>query len=243
MMTIEQTKAALAQQAEEVSSTFGNDAHCFEETFNFRTSKNLPEGADWPAQYEKKEDPDTGEITDVLKGYKRDSFPVNLFRPKAAVLASYLQESCPEQETLLEIVEDYIFSHAQKIIGDNPLMGTADFPLDRIAFSVLARLPKEVKTRGLDKEELAAFIEDFTSVMQELLGQSQQWVVAATNVLEKRFAGIKQDRVAQQKMRNYLDIYVSKAERADVFSSVVMILAKKLDEMLAADQIDLGAVL
>jgi len=236
-------KAILAEQVASVVESFGaENVSCFEEVFNFRTSKTLPEGAEWPEVFDTKLD-ENGDPVNVLKGYKRESFPVSLYRPKAALLATYLQESCPEQELLLEIIEDYVFSAAQKIIGDDPLMATTSFPLDKIAFSVLARMPKEVKTRGLDKAELEAFVADFVDTMPEIIDQSAQWGNLAGNVLEKRFTTIKQDRVAQQKMRNYLDIYLAKAERAEVFSTVVMILSKRLDEMLAADQVDLGAVL
>lgn len=236
-------KDILAAQVADIKETYGDKVSVFEEVFNFRTSKTLPEGADWPAVTEKVEDEETGEVVEVIKGYKRASFPVSLFRPTAAELAAFLQEGCPEQETILSIVEDFIFGEAQAVISANPGLSTSDFPLDKISFSYLARLPKEVKTRGLDKEEVAAFVADFIEVMPGIIGQSPQWGQLAGSVLEKRFATIKSDRVAQTKMRGYLDIYVSKAPRAEVFATVLSVLVKRLDELLVAEQVNLGDAL
>lgn len=233
----------IAAQKAEIEATLGADVSVFVETFNFRTSKELPEGADWPAVTTKEADPETGEPIDVIKGYKRESFPVALYRPTAAALASYLSDACPEQDTILEIIEDFIFSAAQDIISANPGMTAADFPLDKIAFAVLARLPKEVKTRGLDKEELAAFCKDYIEVMPEITGKSAEVCALAAGAFEKRFSNVKTDQVAQKKLRAYLDLYIAKAPRAEAFQTVLGVLVQRLEQLMVAETVNLGDVL
>lgn len=233
----------LKAQEAAIVETFGADKKAFRETFNFRTAKELPEGADWPAVQEPGIDADTGEAIMVTKGYKREAVTSMLYRPSAAQLAAFLQDQCPEQATLLELVEDYIFSEAQKIISANPNMTAEDFPLDKIDLSYLARLPKEIKSRGLDAEELKAFCQDYVDAMVEHAGLDAQRAAFAANIFAKKLAQVKSDRIAQQKLRSYLDIYVAKSPRAEAFQTIVGWLAGKLDEMLAAEIVELGDML
>lgn len=232
-------QALIESQTADIAAGFGDSVKIFVETFNFRTAKTLPEGANWPAVVEKELNED-GELVEVVKGYKRASFPVALYRPTAAELVRFLEDACPEQEMLLDIVEDFVFSAAQKIVSDSATMETMDFPLDKISFALLARLPKEVKTRGLDKEELAAFCKDYIEVMPEITGRTVEQCTYAASAIEKRFANIKTDRLAQTKLRAYLDQYITNAPRAESFATVLDVLVRKLDELLAAETVALG---
>lgn len=232
----------LKNQIAAIEETYGDTAKVFKDTFNFRTTAKLPDGAAWPAvtAVELGED---GEPVEVVKGYKRTAIELMLFRPSVVELARFMQDACPEQEVIVELVEDYIFAAAQKILGENPNMTAEDFPLDQIAFAALARAPKEVKARGLDAEELKAFCADYQEFMPEAGACTAQSASVAASIFSRKLAPVKTERNAQAKLRAYLDVYVASAPRAEQFQTVVSWLAAKLDEMLNAEIVELDDVL
>ena len=230
-MKITAEQAILNEQQEAIVAKFGDGAKINVEKFNFRTTKQeqMPEGVTgWPQVTDKEGN---------LVGFKRPSIQLPLYRPVLTSIITLLQNGGPEAELILDAVDGVVFKAAYDILASNPGMTAADFPLEQISLGYLASLPKETKSRGIDGELLAAFVEDYKAVMPGLTGKEQARVNNAATLFEKKFASCRNNKDFLQVLRGQLDIYTSNAPRASEFSDVISWLSTRLDELLAAVQV------
>lgn len=218
-------QAIINEQKDQVLQRFGEGIKFSEEKFNFRTVKELPAGANWPAVTDKEGN---------HLGFKRPTITLPLFRPQLSGVLAILQAGGPEADLILDAIDGVVFKQAYDILSANPTLAPQDFPLEQIALGFIASMPKETKSRGIDGELLEAWAADYIAVMPELTGKEPERVANAAELFKKKFSSCRSNKDFLTVLRGQLDIYVGNAPRAAEFTDVVEYLDKRLNELLAA---------
>ena len=237
----QETKAPslLDQQMAALQETFGDTIVISPEDFNFRTSKGetLPEGA--AADFWDKVEKDG-----VVIGYKRKAITLPLYRPKLAELLKLLGDGETEEaKFLLYLVEDAVYQGAYKLLAADPSLTAENFPLEQLTFAALAAVPREPKTRGIDKELLAAFCADYQQAMPAITGKTESQCKLAADCFADKLVKARQQPDALRVLQTLLDTYVAKAPNANDYSIICMYFSKKLQEYLDAGVTNLALMM
>ena len=238
-LTLTEKQTAVLQE------TYGDAVRIFTEDFNFRSSKDLPENADaanWPKQF--KTEIVDGKTVEVVKGFKRNSITLPLFRPSLDSVRTMLADGeSPETSFILALLDDAVYAAAYQMLSADPSLTAETFPLDKLSFYELARLPREAKTRGIDKELLAAFCADYVAAMPEITGKDEARCKVAADQFADRFGKAKQQPEALVVLQKLLDVYATQAPNAGDYAVIITYLSKKLEEYIAAGTVDLASML
>lgn len=146
-----------------------------------------------------------------------------------------------ELELLLEAVGDVTIQRARDIINDNEkITGVDDFPMDELAWSKIANLPKgERRGGGIAAEVWDAFVKDYITIMPAATGKSVEQVGNAAKILLNKFNQVKTMKPILKLMKEQLGLYVVHSPNAETFSDAVKFLNDKADTLLNFNEADL----
>lgn len=216
------SKEEMAAICVAVSESFSSPVVAQPVTFNFKKSI----------------DKDTG-ITTL-----RESVDLAIPTLTAESIVAILEAGDKQLELLLEVANRAVTDHARTIlIADDKGELTADtFPVDKLAWEVIAAIPKGTRTGGgIPKETWEAFGIDYVSVMPTATGKTVEQVSGAAKLLAGKLQGCKTNKPVLQLLVTQLAIYAEASAQIEEFSDCVSFLLEKADTFLNQSEEELLA--
>lgn len=170
-------------------------------------------------------------------GVKRPTVEVDLPVPSVEGLIEILETGGKGLEYLLEVCADAVASQARSIVNDTEDINQANFPLDKLAWDVIANLPKaERRGGGISKEIWEAFAADYVAVMPGVTGKSAEAVGNAAKLLLGKFQAVKTNKPVLRLLKDQLALYLTNSPNAETYQECVEFLDGKADALLAMDE-------
>jgi hypothetical protein len=216
---------ALANARKAIKANFNNTVDVSDVSFSFRTV----------------EDSVTKEKT------KRPSVTIPIPSPSVEGIIAILQNGTDkpkELQLLLDAVADVVRSMARDIINENEGITADNFPYAKLAWEVIANMPKEERRGGgIPKELWEAFVADYVLVMPGITGKTKESCELASRLIATKFASIKNSKPHLAKLKELIGIYTVQAPQAGEFADCIEFLNKKADRFLSMSDADLLAAL
>lgn len=204
-----------------IKAKFNNKVDIREMSFFFKTVKILDS-----------EGKDTGETS------KRDTITLDLPVPSVEGIIHIL-ESGDDKATqlLLEAVADIVAARARALINEDESLKADNFPLEQLAWEVIANLPKaERRGGGISKETWDEFVKDYIAVMPVVTGKTVQQVTNAAKLFAAKFNPVKTNKPVIAKLKEQLGIWLTNSKQAGDLTECYEFLVNKADKLLAADE-------
>lgn len=146
-----------------------------------------------------------------------------------------------ELDLLLEAVGEVSIQRARDLINDNEkITGLDDFPMDELAWSKIANLPKaERRGGGIAAEIWEAFSKDYIAVMPGITGKTVEQVSNAAKILLNKFNAVKTIKPVLKVMKEQLGLYAVNSPNAETYSEAVKFLVEKAETLLNFNEADL----
>lgn len=176
-------------------------------------------------------------------GRKHPDVEAVLPEPTAQEIYDYLNGGGKVSDMIKDAVFDIIFQAGRNQINDwlekNPegTFTATEFDLDKLTLEYIANLPKG--QRGAwspSDEDLKTFCEDYTMVLINAVQYDPKKVKVHCEQFLKGLAKLKNDKVAVQKMKDFLQVYATNTENMDDNEQVYGWLIARADKYLAAEE-------
>ena len=203
---------------EHLQSVHSDEIRVTQNTFNFRTTKVKDE------------------VTGEESPYKRPSVTLPLYAPSAKKVQMIAAEGGEEMNLILSCLDDAVYTRAYEILSQNPGMTIMDFPIEKLSWKEMsAYAAQQGVSRGLNREELKLMVEDFRLVMPSILPEKPvEYIEAIAGILRLAFKPLQASPDKLEKLRPYLNAYITQAPNAETYSGTLEWLKNKLDEMIAS---------
>jgi hypothetical protein len=211
-----------AVQVGGIRQAYGDEVIVKRSTYNFRVKKT-----------------DTGKKDEagnaIIMEHKRPSVTVPIMFPAPSKISAILAGTGPARDLILQALENVAFDAGYEIIGADPTMTSATFPIELMDWDEIAKRAAAAGTsRGLDIEALKAFAEDYKSCMEAICGRPAEAVKNAADAFVQRFAKHRTSQKILSTLNTYLNMYIENAPNAAQYADVVEWLKAKLAELLSA---------
>jgi hypothetical protein len=187
-------------------------------------------------KFRKTKDKETGVVTE------RANIVLNVPVPSVDGIINIIEnaDTRPKEfEFLMSLIHDGVISSIKDALGDDTSLTVENFPLSKFTFAELANAPESERgSRGLDKDLLAAFLEDYIAIMPAASGKDAKIVEKQAAVIGSKFATLRnhaQKDLLVAGFQKSLALYVEKTENLEDFASVVEYLTKRLDTLAKAE--------
>jgi len=173
---------------------------------------------------------------DKVTGVETVREPVDLAIPFLSLdgLQTILNAGGKGLELLFNAANQIILDQARELIKDTSL-DCASLPLDKLAWDVIANLPKAQRGGGVPKELWDAFAINYIEVMQEAAGKTLEQASAAARIFTNKLVAVRSNEAIINKLVGQLAIYAESTEQLEVFQPVVEFLLNKAEMFLQAD--------
>jgi hypothetical protein len=160
--------------------------------------------------------------------------------PNQAALVQFLTK--PEQfgkelELVFEALADVVRNTGLSIVADTEIT-SGNFPTNKLDWTAIARMPKEDRRSStISDEEWVAFAKDYQAVMPAASGKTQTQVDNAVKLFVGKLTVVKFKRDTLSTLQQQLAIFLEQ-EVAERHTSVIEFLAKRIENYLAAEDIN-----
>lgn len=164
--------------------------------------------------------------------------PVVLAVPYPSVngVLKILEDGGKGLELLLEAMETVVNSAARDILSDGQegmTLNAATFPVDKLAWEVIANIPKtQRRGGGIPKETWEEFGTDYLEVMPTATGKTVEQIATASKILQSKLAGVKTNAPVLELLVGQLAIYMEHSPKATDYQECVEFLLAKAETFL-----------
>ena len=180
--------------------------------------------------------------TDKDSGAEIDRRPVHLALPSPSVdgIVAILEAGGKGLELLQDCMATVINAQARDILSKDNTLNVNTFPLDQVAWELIANIPKATrKGGGIPKEVWEAFAIDYVAVIVEATGKSVEAVTNAANILKGKLGSAKTNIPVLNFLVSQLAIYAKTSPSAGEFVDCIEFLSTKADLLLNVSDEDL----
>lgn len=173
--------------------------------------------------------------TDKVTGIETVRKAVNLAIPYPSVdgIVAILETGGKGLELLIEALESTVNSIARDMLADDTSLNAANFPVDKLAWDVIASMPKATRRGGgIPKETWEEFVKDYVEVMPAATGKSVEQCANAAKIMFNKLAQVKTNEAVLQLLIEQLAIYAEATENLEEFEECVAFLVNKADAFL-----------
>ena len=188
---------------------------------------------------------------DKASGIEIQRTPVHLAIPYPTVEglidiieAKHLKEGEANKglELLLEAMETIVNAAARDLLYEDHTLNAATFPSEKLAWEVLANIPKVVRRgSGIPKETWENFATDYIACMPAKTGKNIEQVTNAAKLFLNKFTSIKTSIDVLKVLQEQLALYADASENMQEFEGCVAFLLKKADDLINTKPEDLLA--
>ncbi len=201
----------MAGITESIKANYDFDVEVRPVTFNFKKSK----------------DKDTG-IETVRK-------PVVLAVPYPSVqgIVSILETGGKGLELLQEAMQTVVNNAARDILYEDLNLTAGTFPVEKLAWQVIAAIPKVTRRGGgIPKEVWEAFGADYCAVMPEATGKTEEQTANAAKLLVGKFSACRTNEPVLNLLVEMLAVYAEKSPNAPEYTDCIEFLLAKAETLL-----------
>ncbi len=155
--------------------------------------------------------------------------------PSKLGIAEALATGGLQAELVQEAVNSMVNEQVRALLNDGEegrKLNAATFPVDKLSWDFISKLPKPQRGAGIAKEIWEAFIKDYATIMPAASGRSIEKIAAQTKILANKFSQSKTKKAVLEFMLTMLNIYVENSENAADFVDCVTFLLSKIDTFL-----------
>lgn len=214
------TKEEMDQLRENIKANYDFNVDVKHTRFNFKKSKDKETGIETVRQ------------------------PVDLAIPYPSVegIIAILEEGGKQLELLMDSMADVINSAARDILYEDFNMTAANFPVEKISWDAISKIPKATRRGGgIPKETWEEFAADYIAVMPEATGKSVEQVTNAAKILQNKMNQVKTNEAVLELLVEQLAVYAENSPNAEDYMECVEFLLKKADTFLNVSQEELLA--
>lgn len=179
-------------------------------------------------------------ITDKESGVETQRPAVELPNvpvPSVEGLIAIIEKGGNGLQLLLEAAGDIVINRARELVDEKEDITPDTFPLDQLAWEVIANLPKaERRGNGISKEVWEDFTKDYLAIMPGVTGKNAEALGLATKIYANKFASVKTNKPVLGKLKEQLGLYISNTPNAEQFAECVDFLVTKATNLLNVDE-------
>lgn len=168
--------------------------------------------------------------------YIREAVQLAIPYPSVEGIVAILEGGGKGLELLLESMESTVNSVARDILTDGPegtKLSAATFPVDKLAWEVIANMPKaQRRGGGIPKETWEAFAQDYVEVMPEVTGKTIEQVANAAKILASKLAQVKTNEPVLKLLTEQLGVYAENSPNVEEYAECVAFLLNKAETFL-----------
>jgi len=169
----------------------------------------------------------TGIITE------RDSVQLAIPYPSVQGVIQILEKGEKGLELLIESMETVVNSIARELLYEDTTLNAATFPVDKLAWEVIANMPKaQRRGGGIPKETWEGFAQNYCEVMPEVTGKSIEAIGNMARILQAKLSTVRTAEPVLQLVVEQLAIYISNSPQAEEFKECVEFLLNKAETYL-----------
>ena len=210
------TKDEMSVIKAKISDTYNFAVDVKETKFNFKKSK----------------DKDTG--IETIRQPVELALPYPNMQGLLDILeAGATPEGAKQLELLQDCIADVINSAARDILYENLDMTAATFPVDKVSWDAISKIPKAQRSGGgIPKETWEEFAKDYLAVMPDATGKTVEQVANAAKILQNKLAQVKTNLPVLKLLVEQLALYAEHSTNIDEYKECVEFLLKKADSLI-----------
>jgi len=145
-------------------------------------------------------------------------------------------------DLLMEAIESTVNAVARDMLGEDVTLSAANFPVEKLAWNVIAAMPKaQRRGGGIPKETWDDFEKDYIEVMPTAANKTISQVSLAAKILKGRLSSVKTNEVVLKMLTEQLAIYAEKTPNLEEYAEIVSFLIDKSETFLNVSEEDLLA--
>ncbi len=173
--------------------------------------------------------------TDKATGIETVRKAVQLAIPYPSIegIIAILEESGKGLELLVEAIESVVNTQARDMLYDDLTLNAATFPVDKVSWDFISKLPKaQRRGGGIPKETWEGFGQDYVNVMPVITGKSVEQIANAAKILVSKLQQVRTNEPVLTLLVGQLAIYAENTPNMEVFQECVEFLLTKADTFL-----------
>lgn len=182
--------------------------------------------------------------TDKDTGIETIRSPVELAIPYPSVqgIVAILEAGGKQLELLMDAVESVVNGAARELLYDDVTLNAATFPVDKISWDAISKIPKaQRRGGGIPKETWEDFAKDYCAVMPEVTGKTPDQIANMAKILTQKLNPVKTNEPVLNLVVEQLALYLDESANAADFQECVEFLLNKADTFLNVSPEDLLA--
>lgn len=166
----------------------------------------------------------------------REAVELAIPYPSMDGIVAILEAGGKGLELLVEAMEGVVNSVARDLLSDGSeglALNAANFPVDKLAWEVIANMPKAARRGGgIPKEIWEAFAQDYVEVMPEVTGKTIDQVANAAKILAAKLTAVRTNEPVLNLLVEQLAVYAEHSPNAEEYQDCVSFLLNKADTFL-----------
>lgn len=182
--------------------------------------------------------------TDKATGIETVRKPVQLAIPYPSMdgIVAILEGGGKGLELLVEAMESVVNTQARDMLYDDLTLNAATFPVDKLSWDFISKLPKaQRRGGGIPKETWEGFGQDYVDVMPEITGKSVEQIANAAKILVSKLQQVRTNEPVLTLLVGQLAIYTENTPNLEEFQECVEFLLGKADTFLNVSEEELLA--
>lgn len=182
--------------------------------------------------------------TDKISGIEtiREAVQLPIPYPSMEGIVAILETGGKGLELLVEAVEAVVNAVARDLLYEDTTFNAASFPVDKLAWEVIANMPKaQRRGGGIPKETWEEFAQDYVEVMPEVTGKTIEQVANAAKILMAKLSAVRTNEPVLQLLVQQLALYAESSPKIEEYQECVAFLLQKADTYLNVSEEELLA--
>lgn len=172
----------------------------------------------------------------------RESVQLAMPYPSIEGIVAILEGGGKGLELLVEAMENVVNSAARELLYEDVTLNASTFPVDKVAWDFIAKLPKaQRRGGGIPKETWEGFAQDYVEVMPEVTGKTIEQVANAAKILASKLQQVRTNEPVLQLLVSQLAVYAEHSPNAEEFQDCIAFLLNKADTFLNVSEEELLA--
>jgi hypothetical protein len=219
-------EAAAEVKRGEIKAAFNNLVDVKDTSFFFRKVTN------------EVKNPETGEVSKVET--KRPTVVLPVPVPSVEGIIAILEAGGKGLDLLLEAAASVVYEQAREYVNEHEEVTADNFPYDKMAWEVIANLPKaERRGGGISKELWEDFAKDYVEIMPGITGKKKESVEMAAKVFTTKFAGATTNKPVLKLLQAQLALYANNTTQGETLLPCIEFLQQKVEKLLNTDETNL----
>lgn len=172
----------------------------------------------------------------------RNSVQLAIPYPSMEGIVAILEGGDKGLELLVEAIEGVVNAAARDLLYDDITLSAATFPVDKISWDFISKLPKaQRRGGGIPKETWEGFGQDYVEVMPTKTGKTVEQIANAAKILVSKLTQVRTNEPVLQLLVEQLAVYAEASPNIEEYQDCVAFLLNKADTYLNVSEEELLA--